>query len=361
MSRRTFTSQMPVYLGNYRRGSESIFSRRCRNEIASSKVDVCLKEIENVLTAYSETDGNSCETNQSRARRRRNLIYSKQGADFSVENTENVAERDYNNCDDDLKCRNKHDDISINESGVYVVLRSESPKSDKKSGWGGTLQPGIEQTKTRSKPAISFDHSTTQLPDRLAASAILQPSSTPIRYQPYLRIDQFSDTESVVSTEVNKKDYFKKLKEFEQSVEDTVGIEHLNANPTMNDRSEGYVANTNKTDENKILESLENNGMAKNQQSTSASRNMNKDDTEAQHLQCMNEDENSSDVDVSLEDLIQDFLQYFQTKRLSVKMSYEMTQLGGDSNETLDGDEACGNSQHEAGMEHIVTDGGKCA
>lgn len=117
----------------------------------------------------------------------------------------------------------------------------------------------------------------------------------------FVHVDPFSDTDSILSTEVNKKDYFNKLKEFEREIRQP-GKPVVEEKRRSSDQKVSYSTS----------ESITWPELYKCSSAADFSKVNKTGDNyfgKTEDVQCQR------DISASLEDIIQDFLSYFQSKR----------------------------------------------
>lgn len=135
--------------------------------------------------------------------------------------------------------------------------------------------------------------------------------------KPLLKIDPYSDSESVVSTEVNRKEYFNKLKEFEKEIRQPGNPPLVGGKRRSSDfhvRYQNNLRNEVRTNNEKLQLQKAfsvNDDRAKDKQTSLI------DSKEGQHGGVLaNIDPQNGGS--NLEAIIQDFLHYFESKRLSL-------------------------------------------
>lgn len=353
MSRRKLMRQKPLTPDRSRSGNRPRASATFSNVAANglylgSKFETNLKEIDSELNAKLHTENNDID-------KRREAEISYDLLSTGKENeyvtlvplpTDKVGKDEFSFVGPETEIgrsgrqkkyihpvtnRGHFEESFSDESGVYVTLRGDSFASDDAAEINNLSHGLTNQKQLESGTETCFNSFPTHQSERLTARVILEPISPQVRRQPYLKIETVSDSESVVSAEINRSDYLKQLKEFENSIERTEWRGNLAEAESNNE--ETLVRQKLKTDR----VSGEYHAKGENHPTLGESGfKTEKDPREGgdyDGLQVMDESENNHGYVTVLEDVIQDFLQYFNSRRHSMISTKFPTKFEKESDE----------------------------
>lgn len=328
MPRKKVTRQKPVHLDHVRRENDTRDCLRGNNLTFpnGSTEDDSFKDIENTLNSYpiiyvnEDQNGFSLKADDNWKVNRTEGDYVTLivgSGDISNVSSATNAKDSFSDSGRGSDFTNgfKNSDDGYNEvDDVYVTLCSDNIVK-----WD-IFSEGERNSGTRDEDDIRNNSDTCSLfpldshyvCGNLSAKAIIEPLSPKAKSQPYLNPEPFSDAESSVSAELHRQEYLRQLREFEQSIDGAVWRRKLRKMENKRDDhelvpTEGAVI----PDTGECSESITSGGK-----------------TPQPEANDIKTPETGSDDKVSLEDIIQDFLQYFQTKRHSVKTNHGSTNDG---------------------------------
>jgi hypothetical protein len=337
MSRKRVTRQRPVHLDHFRRENDT---RAClRANILTtpngSVVENCFKDIGHNLNSYpiiyvdEKIDGldlNSNDTGKVTSAEGDYVTLTGGGHD-GISNISSLT-----NCKDSLNDSGRGSDLKhINEditpvNGIYRHRNSDDGFNDGDDVYVTLVSDNItfndaitgeeqdsgngDEIDIRNISDSFYSPNSQYVGGILSAKAITEPLSPQVKYQPYLKLEPFSDTESLLSAEVHRTEYLKQLKEFEHSIDGAVWRRKVwQMESKGNDAQEKSLEDASIAPAGECSESVASGGEKIQPEADDNDTNIKSSET-------------GSDEKVSLEDIIQDFLQYFQTKRHSVKTNH---------------------------------------